>query len=93
MSFFPLMQMLCKHAKGLLHVLFLTLKYFPAPLKVLSETCERVSEFCKPIPYRVAVGTYNVNGGKHFRSLAYKHLSLDDWLLDSQKNEGIHCKF
>lgn len=32
---------------------------------------------------RVAVGTYNVNGGKQFRSVVYKDLSLSDWLLDS----------
>ncbi|MCL4123585.1 UNVERIFIED_CONTAM: hypothetical protein GTU68_052599 [Idotea baltica] len=62
--------------------------YLYAPLKVLKQTCEKVDQFCDPIPLRVAVGTYNVNGGKHFRSLAYKHLSLDDWLLDSQSNEG-----
>lgn len=30
---------------------------------------------------RVAVGTYNVNGGKHFRSIVFKD-SLADWLLD-----------
>ena len=23
-----------------------------------------------------------MNGGHHFRSIAYKHQSLDDWLLD-----------
>lgn len=33
---------------------------------------------------RIAVGTYNVNGGKHFRSVVYKDVSLSDWLLDSQ---------
>lgn len=32
---------------------------------------------------RIAVGTYNVNGGKHFRSVVYKDVSLSDWLLDS----------
>lgn len=31
------------------------------------------------------MGTYNVNGGKHFRSVVYKDLSLSDWLLDSHK--------
>ena len=31
----------------------------------------------------MAVGTYNINGGKHFRSVVYKDVSLDDWLLDS----------
>ena len=27
------------------------------------------------------MGNYNINGGKHFRSVAYKDMSLDDWLL------------
>ena len=29
------------------------------------------------------LGTYNINGGKHFRSVVYKNVSLDDWLLDA----------
>ncbi|ROT80516.1 putative synaptojanin-1 [Penaeus vannamei] len=60
--------------------------YLYAPISVLRQICRRSPEYTAPIPLRVAVGTYNVNGGKHFRSLAYKHLSLDDWLLDSRKN-------
>ena len=32
-------------------------------------------------------GTYNINGGKHFRSVVYKNVSLDDWLLDSYKED------
>ena len=31
----------------------------------------------------MAVGTYNINGGKHFRSVVYKKVTLDDWLLDA----------
>nr|XP_045612351.1 synaptojanin-1-like isoform X2 [Procambarus clarkii] len=60
--------------------------YLYAPISVLRQLCQHSSEYTESIPLRVAVGTYNVNGGKHFRSLAYKHLSLDDWLLDSKKN-------
>ena len=41
-------------------------------------------------PLRVAVGTYNINGGKHFRSIVYKDVSLSDWLLDAHKSEKIH---
>ena len=37
------------------------------------------------MPLRVAIGTYNINGGKHFRSVVYKNVSLDDWLLDPHK--------
>ena len=33
------------------------------------------------------LGTYNINGGKHFRSVVYKNVSLDDWLLDAHKDK------
>ena len=33
----------------------------------------------------MCVGTYNINGGKHFRSVVYKNVSLDDWLIDPHK--------
>lgn len=54
-----------------------------APTAVLREMCRRYNEFVKPSQLRVGVGTYNVNGGKHFRSVAFKAVSLADWLLDS----------
>ena len=40
-------------------------------------------------------GTYNINGGKHFRSVVYKNVSLDDWLLDAhkKKEEGQRIVF
>lgn len=38
---------------------------------------------------RVAVGTYNVNGGKHFRSLVFRDLSLSDWLLDNHLSDNL----
>ena len=44
--------------------------------------------YTKPVPLRVAVGTYNINGGKHFRSIVYKDVSLSDWLLDAHKTNG-----
>lgn len=34
---------------------------------------------------RISVGTWNVNGGKHFRSIAFKHEHITDWLLDLPK--------
>ncbi|XP_018020970.1 synaptojanin-1 isoform X2 [Hyalella azteca] len=61
-----------------------------APLSVLKSVTDRIPEFSEPLPLKVCVGTYNVNGGKHFRSLAYKHLSLDDWLLDYSNNNGAN---
>ncbi|XP_036332879.1 synaptojanin-1 [Rhagoletis pomonella] len=52
-----------------------------APTTVLREMCKRYAEYVMPRTCRVAVGTYNVNGGKHFRSIVFKD-SLSDWLLD-----------
>ncbi|KAH8283509.1 hypothetical protein KR018_004594 [Drosophila ironensis] len=52
-----------------------------APTTVLREQCRRYTEYVRPKMARVAVGTYNVNGGKHFRSIVFKD-SLADWLLD-----------
>ncbi|XP_059468868.1 synaptojanin-1 [Neocloeon triangulifer] len=56
-----------------------------APTPVLREMCKRYYEYASPTSLRVSVGTYNVNGGKHFRSVAYKDVSLADWLLDAIK--------
>ena len=44
-------------------------------------------DYSEPLPMRVAIGTYNINGGKHFRSIVFKDLSLSDWLLDAHKTE------
>ena len=52
-----------------------------APPALQKTICEKWTEFCGHKPLRVAVGNYNINGGKHFRSVAYKDMSLDDWLL------------
>ena len=48
--------------------------------------------YTKPLPLRVAIGTYNINGGKHFRSIVYKDVSLSDWLLDAHKSEKTSGK-
>ncbi|XP_049298626.1 synaptojanin-1 [Anopheles funestus] len=56
-----------------------------APTPVLREMCKRYEEYVNPLVFRVACGTYNVNGGKHFRSVAYKDVSLADWLLDCHR--------
>lgn len=51
--------------------------------------CNRYAEYTEPLPIRIAVGTYNVNGGKHFRSVVFKDIKLSDWLLDPHiKNQG-----
>lgn len=48
---------------------------------LLREMCKRYNEYVTTMNLRVSVGTYNVNGGKHFRSVVYKDVSLSDWLL------------
>ncbi|XP_011307033.1 synaptojanin-1 [Fopius arisanus] len=57
-----------------------------APPSVLREMCKRYNEYVRPMNLRVGVGTYNVNGGKHFRSVVYKDVSVADWLLDAPRN-------
>lgn len=56
---------------------------------VLREMCRRYNEYVKPTKVRIAIGTYNVNGGKHFRSVVYKDVSLSDWLLDSTESSLV----
>lgn len=46
----------------------------------------RRSEFTNSHNFRVFVGTWNVNGGKQFRSVIKKHASITDWLLDLPKS-------
>lgn len=65
--------------------LYLTPKISHAPSNVLREMCNRYSEYVGTRKLRISVATYNVNGGKHFRSVAHKDVSLADWLLDAPK--------
>ena len=66
---------------------------FSASMSVLRQMCKQYNEYIFPMSARVAVGTYNVNGGKHFRSVVYKDLSLSDWLLDAPQIARSHCKY
>jgi len=52
---------------------------------ILRELCDRHLEYTTWSNIRVCVGTWNVNGGKHFRSIAHKHQTMHDWLLDFHK--------
>lgn len=61
-----------------------------APPHILREMCRRQNEYTTSMPLRVVVGTYNVNGGKHFRSVAFKNTSLSDWLLDCQSSSDYN---
>ncbi|KAL3280582.1 hypothetical protein HHI36_003815 [Cryptolaemus montrouzieri] len=59
-----------------------------APPHVLREMCRRYNEYTESISLRITVGTYNVNGGKHFRSVVFKDIQLSDWLLDAHVNSN-----
>ncbi|XP_074156862.1 synaptojanin-1 isoform X4 [Sminthopsis crassicaudata] len=60
-----------------------------ASSKVLKSMCENFYKYSKPKKIRVCTGTWNVNGGKQFRSIAFKNQTLTDWLLDAPKFAGI----
>ncbi|XP_075719853.1 synaptojanin-2 [Rhinoderma darwinii] len=56
---------------------------------VLKSMSERQFEFTNFKKTRVAVGTWNVNGGKQFRSNVLRTSELTDWLLDAPKLSGL----
>ncbi|NXN88090.1 SYNJ2 protein, partial [Bombycilla garrulus] len=58
----------------------------PSILKAMSE---RQFEFTSSKRVRIAMGTWNVNGGKQFRSNILGTSELTDWLLDSPKLSGV----
>ena len=59
-----------------------------APIPFRKRLCDRWSDFTVPEKLRVAVGTWNVNGGQRIRSIALKNQSLSDWLLDGPTISG-----
>ncbi|XP_029452532.1 synaptojanin-2 isoform X2 [Rhinatrema bivittatum] len=56
---------------------------------ILSAMSERQFEFTNFKRTRVAMGTWNVNGGKQFRSNVLGTGELTDWLLDSPQLSGV----
>ena len=60
----------------------------PAPAPLQQALAKHWVDYTYSEPLRVAVGTYNINGGKHFRSVVYKDVSLDDWLLDGWRKSN-----
>ncbi|XP_068122474.1 synaptojanin-1 [Hyperolius riggenbachi] len=72
---------------GSLHVSELMLQ--SASPRVLRSMCENYYRYAKPRKVRICLGTWNVNGGKQFRSIAFKNQTLTDWLLDAPKLAGI----
>ncbi|XP_055900212.1 synaptojanin-1-like isoform X1 [Biomphalaria glabrata] len=61
-------------------------RYLHVSERILLSMTRQYKKYSRTETYRVCVGTYNVNGGKHYRSIAYKHQSLADWLLDAHKS-------
>nr|XP_057942471.1 synaptojanin-1 isoform X2 [Doryrhamphus excisus] len=60
--------------------------------RVLLGMCQNFHKYTRPKQIRVCVGTWNVNGGKQFRSIAFRNQTLNDWLLDAPKIAG-HPEF
>ncbi|XP_045150372.1 synaptojanin-2 isoform X3 [Echinops telfairi] len=56
--------------------------------RILKAMWERQSEFTNFKRIRIAMGTWNVNGGKQFRSNLLGTAELTDWLLDSPQLSG-----
>ncbi|GIY38362.1 synaptojanin-1 [Caerostris extrusa] len=55
------------------------------PSGFLETFIKHKSEFSYTSNIRVGVATWNVNGGKHFNSIVFKHQSMSEWLLDCPK--------
>uniref|UniRef100_A0A8B9J7B7 phosphoinositide 5-phosphatase n=1 Tax=Astyanax mexicanus TaxID=7994 RepID=A0A8B9J7B7_ASTMX len=66
----------------------LTTSSLYASPRVLLGMCQNHHKYTKPKKIRVCVGTWNVNGGKQFRSIAFRNQTLNDWLLDAPKIAG-----
>lgn len=58
---------------------------------LLREMCKRYNEYVVTMNLKVSIGTYNVNGGKHFRSVVYKDVSLSDWLFLGSRRSCKYC--
>uniref|UniRef100_A0A8C1IL96 Synaptojanin-1 n=1 Tax=Cyprinus carpio TaxID=7962 RepID=A0A8C1IL96_CYPCA len=70
----------------------LTTSSLYASPRVLLGMCQNYFKYTRPKKIRVCVGTWNVNGGKQFRSIAFRNHTLNDWLLDAPKKAG-HPEF
>ena len=60
-----------------------------APVPFKKAVCDRWGDFTTSEKLRVCIGTWNVNGGKHVRSIALKNQSTTDWLLDGPTLSGV----
>ena len=55
------------------------------PQSVLENILERNAEFTRRERLKVFIGTWNVNGGRNVRSLAYRDNDLSDWLVEERR--------
>ncbi|GFT46822.1 synaptojanin-1 [Nephila pilipes] len=55
------------------------------PAGFLETFLKRKSEYAYSSKITVGIATWNVNGGKHFNSIVFKHQSMTEWLLDCPK--------
>lgn len=66
---------------------------FSSPLtvtpRILKAMSERQAEFTSFKRIQIAMGTWNVNGGKQFRSNLLGAAELADWLLDAPRLPGV----
>jgi hypothetical protein len=60
-----------------------------APVPFKKGVCDRWGQFTSAEKLRVCIGTWNVNGGRHVRSIALKNQSTTDWLLDGPTLSGV----
>uniref|UniRef100_A0A4W3IT96 Synaptojanin-1 n=1 Tax=Callorhinchus milii TaxID=7868 RepID=A0A4W3IT96_CALMI len=67
----------------------LTTSTLHASPRILHGMCQNYHKYTVPKHIRICVGTWNVNGGKQFRSIAFKNQTLTDWLLDAPKLAGV----
>ncbi|XP_067900876.1 LOW QUALITY PROTEIN: synaptojanin-2-like [Heterodontus francisci] len=59
------------------------------PPGILQAMCERHVEYTNVKCARISIGTWNVNGGKQFRSNVLSTVELSSWLLDALKQSEI----
>lgn len=55
------------------------------PAEFLDTFLKHKSEYSYTSKITVGIASWNVNGGKHFNSIVFKHQSMTEWLLDCPK--------
>ena len=63
--------------------------YVSAPTALQHSICEEWRNYSRNVPLTVCVGNYNINGGKHFKSVVFKDASLGDWLTDLNNADQV----